>query len=455
MPNLTNSDRESGTQETPVVSNPDVFKQALDEVLSELPTRTERTGEVMLRKASSARKPSHTLGVGFQPCRRSFSSSPQRAPHPGASDWANWIQRLCLAAMIGSAGFIVFLFLFGYSWSPAHQTEIGRTVASYTATPRTRPIQDVEVGDRVAGRNPIREQAEGIEPDPATWRKISFYMTKETGLELWIDLLRPLEWIEEYDAKLGSTIFIDLYEMGAVGNAEVTYLGPCPDIKPGRGTVVTGTFKHRADKSSNVVRLKLEGQKELTGVTDNHAYWSVDRQDFVEVGNLRIGETVDTEYGVRRVISVTPIEYTDFLYNIETTEHVYRVGSLGTLVHNSCALTRYADDGGHHIFSKRAFEGLAGYNADDALAIGQRELSNLKLKHLGSDSLTTTQQRLFRELAQSGRPNTLAEHARIAREVLIEHGVDPKEAGSVVRKALNQLRSWEIAAPNHLPWGGY
>ena len=30
-------------------------------------------------------------------------------------------------------------------------------------------IENVQVGDRVSGRNPIREQAETIEPDPATW----------------------------------------------------------------------------------------------------------------------------------------------------------------------------------------------------------------------------------------------------------------------------------------------
>ncbi len=33
----------------------------------------------------------------------------------------------------------------------------------------------------------------------------------------------------------------------------------------------------------------------------------------------------------KHVVSITPIEHTDFLYNFETTEHVYRVRSLGTL----------------------------------------------------------------------------------------------------------------------------
>lgn len=123
--------------------------------------------------------------------------------------------------------------------------------------------------------------------------------------------------------------------LGNIGPNNYSYLGPCPSIQPGTGAVVTGTFKHQAGANSNVVHLKLEDQVELTGVTDNHPYWSEDRQEFVEVGKLRTGELVATEYGLKRVISVAPIEHKDFLYNLETTEHVYRVGSLVTLVHNS------------------------------------------------------------------------------------------------------------------------
>lgn len=200
----------------------------------------------------------------------------------------------------------------------------------------TKPIQEVRVGERVGGDNPLREEVEGIEPAPSTWGKISFIMKKGNGGSLWIDLLRPLAWIEDRHVQLGSIISLDLYEMGAVGDAEVKYVGPCPQIASGPGNVVTGTFKHQADETTAVVRLQLEDQIELTGVTANHPYWSEDRQDFVDVGQLRPGELVDTEFGPKQVIAVTPIQHDGFLYNLETTEHVYRVGSLGTLVHNFC-----------------------------------------------------------------------------------------------------------------------
>ncbi|MFO0945669.1 MAG: AHH domain-containing protein [Planctomycetota bacterium] len=235
----------------------------------------------------------------------------------------------------------------------------------------TRSIEDVQVSDRVSGKNPITEQAEECEPDPATWRKISFHMRKESGLSLWFDLLRPLEWIAENNIAVGNTVHIELEEMGAVGDAKVTYLGDCPPITPGVGSVVTGKFVHQADEKSNVLEIQIEGDKNPVGVTANHPYWSEDRQDFIPVGELRIGEAVKTKQGIKHVVSLRPHPgYKGSLYNLETTEHVYRVGSLGTLVHNACAnelrkslnaAGRYGDPGTvpHHLvsrFDKRAAE---------------------------------------------------------------------------------------------------
>ena len=334
-----------------------------------------------------------------------------------------------------------------------------RTSAPIAASPvssggrRSVRIDEVELGYRLAGKNPLREQVELIDPDPATWRRMTLHMRKETGNSLWIQLLRPLEWIEKVGAEEGGTIFLDLPEMGAVGDAEVTMIGRCPTIMPGDGNVVTGTFKHEADERSGVVRLRLEGQAEATGVTANHPYWSEDRQEYVAVGELKSGELVNTESGPRRVESITPDpSFCGFLYNLETTEHVYRVGTLGTLVHNSCVLQPYEIGGGHHIFSKKAFEGVKGYDLKKALSIPKSEIDRLGLNHLDVDGITQTQRRLFTELAESGRANTLAEHARIARESLVAGGLSEKEAASLVRKAQNQLKRWGITGPSGIPW---
>ena len=215
-----------------------------------------------------------------------------------------------------------------------HARNVGYSGAT---SPTYQSIETVQVAQRVVGRNPIREAVEPWEPDPQTWREIRLHMRKPSGRSLWITLLRPFIWLQTNDAAVGDTIDMDLHELGASGPAEVTYIGPCPEIPPGDDPVVIGTFKHEVDENSHVINLWLEGDAEPTGVTDNHPYWSVDRAQFVPAGELRVGETVDTLAGTARVARLESRAYTGFLYNLETTEHVYRVGSLGTLVHNSCA----------------------------------------------------------------------------------------------------------------------
>lgn len=364
---------------------------------------------------------------------------------------SKWLDQAARLSLLGALIFFSAVFYGSLSQS---REEVAPLATQSTA----KPIEDVRLGERIIGRNPNRSEAEAIEPDQATWRAISLVMHKPGGEGLSIELLRSVEWIEQYEAVAGNTIFIDLHEMGAVGEANVLAISPCPEIKPGQGAIVTGTFKHEVSPQTRVIRLQLEDQAESTVVTDNHPYWSVDRTDFIPAGELHIGENVDSAAGPKRVAAVTEIAYSGFLHNLETTEHVFRVGSIGALVHNSCALTRYGADGGHHIFAKSAFQRpsgafMKGYKARDALCIGNSELRRLGLKHLGADSLTTTQQRLFNELAAGGKAKfTLAEHAEIARKTLIEHGLDPRTAASVVRKAQDQLVGWGIKAPIKIPW---
>jgi hypothetical protein len=217
------------------------------------------------------------------------------------------------------------------------------------SAPRSLAIDEVSLGRRLAGRNPLRAQVEeGIaEPDPATWREIHLSMAKEDGSRLYIELLRPMEWMELVGADIGATIYLDLAELGAEGEASVVDILPCPPIAAGVGTIVTGRFIHEVE-SASVVNLIIEGQSEPTGVTSNHPYWSVDRHDFIPAEDLLVGEQVDTIYGIRRIASIAPRPGPPVtkVYNLETLEHVYRVGELGTLVHNVCPWPK------HHPFPK-------------------------------------------------------------------------------------------------------
>ncbi len=160
-------------------------------------------------------------------------------------------------------------------------------------------------------------------------------MQKSASLLLWIDLLRPIDWIEHHAVIVGETVHLDLVEMGAVGEAEVLAVEPCPPIKSGPGTVVIGKFVHEC-RDAELVELRIEGQSESVRVTPEHPYWSEDREEFVPVGELSEGERVSTTKGQQRIASLTRTTYTGMLYNLETTEHVFRVGTNGALVHNMC-----------------------------------------------------------------------------------------------------------------------
>lgn len=206
------------------------------------------------------------------------------------------------------------------------------------AAPAARPIADVQLGQRLVGQNPLRGQAETWTPNEETWREVRLHLRKSSGNSVWIGLLRPVDWCETHGARVGATIDLQLQELGASGSADVLSVGPCPPIEPGDDAdpIVTGTFKHEVDQHSQVLDLWIEGQAEPTGVTANHPYWSVDRQQSVPVSELQVGEHVDAQGGTAVVASVELRPHQGFVYNLETTEHVYRVGSRGTLVHNAC-----------------------------------------------------------------------------------------------------------------------
>jgi len=157
---------------------------------------------------------------------------------------------------------------------------------------------------------------------------------KANGKRLDMQFLRPLDWIKSNSAQLGAIIDLDLREFGAKGPAKVVSIKTCPPIKSGPSNVVTGKFIHESD--GNLINLRIKGQKEPTTVTANHRYWSADRKEFVEAGHIEPGEQVSTLAGLKQVVSITPRAGNETVYNLEVQgEHVYLVGSLGTLVHNN------------------------------------------------------------------------------------------------------------------------
>lgn len=110
---------------------------------------------------------------------------------------------------------------------------------------------------------------------------------------------------------------------------------PCPTPAEGDGQLVTTKFIH---ENAEVYDLKVEGSSDTIGTTAGHRFWSEDRQDFVPISEFRIGEQLELADGTLvRLEALRPRSHLETVYNIEVDgEHVYRVGTKGLLVHNSC-----------------------------------------------------------------------------------------------------------------------
>lgn len=202
------------------------------------------------------------------------------------------------------------------------------------------PIEQIRVGQRVPGRNPDRDDVDLLmeEPNPTSWKRIELSMDRPPSGRLEIELLRPLTWIEAQQATIGSSIWLDLPELDAVGEATVHNIDACPSIPKGPGRVVTGTFAHPV--SDNVLNVRLEGEDTPIGVTGQHLFWSQSREEFVPVSQLNRGEEVRTIRGdTLRVASVLPRPGPARVYNLEVqSEHVYHVSLHGILAHNCSTL---------------------------------------------------------------------------------------------------------------------
>jgi hypothetical protein len=133
---------------------------------------------------------------------------------------------------------------------------------------------------------------------------------------------------------------LNLPELEVSGLAMVTSIDDCPPIADGEGSVVTARFVTReVHIVASVDVLGADGTVETITGTTIHPIWSVDRQEWVPLGELIEGETLQGLDGLAVVLSVTLSRVAESVYNIEVHgEHVYQVGELGLLVHNTYPL---------------------------------------------------------------------------------------------------------------------
>ena len=106
--------------------------------------------------------------------------------------------------------------------------------------------------------------------------------------------------------------------------------------------------------------------------------------------------------------------------------------------------------GGHHIYSKAAFKNHPNYDPDTAMALSQNFMISRGWIH--HPDMARMQRQMFDSLADSGLPNTLKQHTRVAVESLRAGGATLQEARSLTAKALWDLRKQGVRYPTRIPW---
>ncbi len=202
------------------------------------------------------------------------------------------------------------------------------------ATPEgPRVIESLRVGDRVLTTDGNR--ASEPEPSRDIWRHVTLKMAnpESDGDILDIEVLRPLAWLESVRAAEGATILFGLPEMGLKGPATVVSVSECPQIESAPGRVVLGTVSHL---NSYVYELRFDGQDEPLYPTRRHRLFSVDRDSWVQTGDLKIGEKLKTIGGTVTIRSVRKYPGVHRVHNLDIqTDHCYYVGHVDVLSHNT------------------------------------------------------------------------------------------------------------------------
>ncbi|MEM7676451.1 MAG: polymorphic toxin-type HINT domain-containing protein, partial [Myxococcota bacterium] len=111
-------------------------------------------------------------------------------------------------------------------------------------------------------------------------------------------------------------------------------------VVDGPGQVVVTTYERIADaetKSGPSYRLDFDGVKAPLFATDAHPLYSLDRDDWVQVRYLQVGERLQTAEGAVAIAALERVRHPDRVYNLEIEyDHEYFVGEFGVRAHNAC-----------------------------------------------------------------------------------------------------------------------
>lgn len=246
-------------------------------------------------------------------------------------------------------------------------------------TSPTRPIEQVQVGDRVvvdapkealatdvarlsgldvdwkvdgslqvAGiDDPLRQLAAEATPKAlkaADYRKIVIRAIDEwpdgTVDFINVETLQPRQWIDAHGVHVGgeAPVPLDVVEMGLSAGlkGKVLDILPCPQIRRGPGRIVLTTVNHLNPDVCELTLRDKAGREETLRPTSTHQFYSISRGEWLAAAELQNGETLDGIDGRVTVVASREVPGIHRVYNFTVQgEHLYRVAKSGVLVHNN------------------------------------------------------------------------------------------------------------------------
>jgi len=199
------------------------------------------------------------------------------------------------------------------------------TLVALSTVAGAAPIEGLEVGDRVAT---IAAASETQVDD--TWGVVEL----ELDVGRRVTLLRPPAWFAAHDLKVGerTTVAFSLGSDGLVTGV-VRDLRAFKGPTDGQGRVVLATVEGVADE---LYSLTFEGIDAPLHATSEHPLYSLDRDTWVGVEELTVGERLQTAEGAVTIAALERERGPHRVLNIEVEgEHEYFVGDAEVRAHNA------------------------------------------------------------------------------------------------------------------------
>ena len=229
---------------------------------------------------------------------------------------------------------------------------VAGTLVALTAS-TALAIEMVDVGDRV--QTVLTQSAPKVQLVEGPRYRINVELDAGTSL-IEARLLRSRSWLDRHGLSedgIGETVRLRLSEMGVVGDARVVSVSEFHGTGRGEGREVTATIRR---SNNDVYELSfVEGGEPLRG-TGGHPLYSLDRDTWVSVRDLRVGERLQTAEGAVTVEALEKVRGEHRVYNLEVEgDHEYLVGEAGVRAHNQSACSSLATRRGDSILRREQY----------------------------------------------------------------------------------------------------